>query len=197
MKGKLHKRLDRSWAILYTEQSPKSIIKEPIKQIPLHPDDAEYCMDIDDGNDIGFEIITVGGKDDLIGKEYARILPLDEYEYPLLQGTNRLCDDIIAKRIAENSTYGTDPMNHPLMKEKSEMKNLSPKEQAIELVAKYSRVLPMNQTTLLDHKNCALIAVDKIINSNPTSQLSDPFLGNRTYDNVNYWKDVKKHIEKL
>jgi hypothetical protein len=46
-------------------------------------------------------------------------------------------------------------------------------------------------------KECALIAVDEIINSNPTSQLSDPFLGNRTYENVNYWKDVKKEIEKL
>jgi hypothetical protein len=154
-------------------------------------------MDIDDGNDIGFEIVTSYSKDDLIGTEYGRIIPLDEYEYPLLQGTNRLCDDIIAKRISENSTYGTDHMNHPFMNERMEMKNLSPKEQAIELVAEYSRVLPMNQTTLLDHKNCALIAVDKIINSNPTSQLSDPFLGNRTYDNVNYWKDVKKHIEKL
>jgi hypothetical protein len=195
MKGKLHKLLDRSWAILYTEQSPKSIIKEPIKQIPLHPDDAEYCMDIDDGNDIEFEIVKFGSKDDLIGKEYARILPLDEYEYPLLHGTNRLCDDIIAKRIAENSTYGTDPMNHPFMK--GEINDLTAGEKAVELVAKYSRVLPMNQTTLLDHKNCALIAVDEIINSNPTSQISDPFLGNRTYENVNYWEQVKKEIEKL
>ena len=44
---------------------------------------------------------------------------------------------------------------------------------------------------------CALIAVDEIINANPTSQLSDPFLGNRTYENVNYWKEVKQEIEKL
>ena len=106
MKGKLHKRFDKTWAILYTEQPPKSIFTEPIKQIPLHPDDAEYCMDIDDGNDIGFEIVKFGSKDDLIGKEYARILPLDEYEYPILEGTNRLCDDIMARRILDNSTYG-------------------------------------------------------------------------------------------
>jgi hypothetical protein len=46
-------------------------------------------------------------------------------------------------------------------------------------------------------KQCALVAVDEIIKSNPTSELSNPFLGNRTYENVNYWKDVKKEIESL
>ena len=46
-------------------------------------------------------------------------------------------------------------------------------------------------------KKCAMIAVDEIIKSNPTSQLSDPFLGNRTFENTNYWIDVKKEIEKL
>jgi len=46
-------------------------------------------------------------------------------------------------------------------------------------------------------KQCALVAVDEIINSNPTSELSDPFLGNRTYENVNYWGEVKKEIESL
>ena len=45
-------------------------------------------------------------------------------------------------------------------------------------------------------KKCARIAVDEIINSNPTSQRSDPFLGNRTFENTNYWIDVKKEIEK-
>jgi hypothetical protein len=44
---------------------------------------------------------------------------------------------------------------------------------------------------------CALIAVDEIINSNPTSQLSDPFLGNKIYENVNYWQEVKQELEKL
>jgi hypothetical protein len=46
-------------------------------------------------------------------------------------------------------------------------------------------------------KQCALVAVDEIIKSNPTSQLSDPFIGNKTYENVNYWKEVKNEIEKL
>jgi hypothetical protein len=46
-------------------------------------------------------------------------------------------------------------------------------------------------------KQCSRIAVDEIIKSNPTSQLSDPFLGNRTFENTNYWIDVKKEIEKI
>ena len=65
---------------------------------------------------------------------------------------------------------------------------MTPKETALELVAKYSRILPMNQTTLLDHKNCALIAVDKILN-----------IVDNIYDCDRevfypYWKEVKQEI---
>jgi len=72
---------------------------------------------------------------------------------------------------------------------------MTSKEKAEELYKKmytqHSNIYPSTA------KNCALIAVDEIINSNPTSELSDPFLGNRTYENVNYWKDVKKEIQSL
>ena len=64
---------------------------------------------------------------------------------------------------------------------------MTPKEKAFELVAKHSRILPMNQTTLLDHKNCALIAVDELI---------EAFTHIRQ-DLVNYWQEVKQEIEKL
>jgi hypothetical protein len=71
-------------------------------------------------------------------------------------------------------------------------------EKAKELVNKF---VPFVDTyhygNLANSKQCALISVDEIINSNPTSELSDPFLGNRTYENVNYWKDVKKEIQSL
>jgi hypothetical protein len=40
---------------------------------------------------------------------------------------------------------------------------MTPKEKADELVTKYRRCLPMNLTTMLDAKNCALIAVDEQI----------------------------------
>ena len=67
-------------------------------------------------------------------------------------------------------------------------------QKAQELIDKFT--LPFSPN-IEEAKLCALIAVDEIINSNPTSQLSDPFLGNRTYENVNYWKDVKKEIQQL
>jgi hypothetical protein len=72
---------------------------------------------------------------------------------------------------------------------------MTPKEKAEELYKRmytqHSNIYPSTA------KNCALIAVDEIINANPTSQLSDPFLGNRTYENVNYWKDVKQEIQNI
>ena len=83
---------------------------------------------------------------------------------------------------------------------------MTPADKAKQLVQRFYFSLPNNGSfTGLNNINrrweegkmCALIAVDEIINSNPTSQLSDPFLGNRTYENVNYWKDVKKELEKL
>jgi hypothetical protein len=83
---------------------------------------------------------------------------------------------------------------------------MTPADKAKQLVQRFYFSLPNNGSfTGLNNINrrweegkmCALIAVDEIINSNPTSQLSDPFLGNRTYENVNYWIDVKQEIEKI
>ena len=63
---------------------------------------------------------------------------------------------------------------------------MTPKEKALEL-----------KETFDGYICYAEAAVNEIINSNPTSQRSDPFLGNRTYENVNYWKDVKQEIDKI
>jgi hypothetical protein len=84
---------------------------------------------------------------------------------------------------------------------------MTPKDKAFELVTKYSRILPMNQTTLLDHKNCALVAVDEILESGPR------YPNNVDWDDVGgahqyyyeaqreeadkYWTKVKKEINKL
>ena len=64
---------------------------------------------------------------------------------------------------------------------------MTPKEKAFELITRYSRILPINQTTLLDRKNCALVAVDAIINSVDDEHVSDIF--------NDYWTKVKKEIE--
>jgi hypothetical protein len=79
---------------------------------------------------------------------------------------------------------------------------MTPQERAEDLVIKYSEILP-TRNYIVDirdidtSKKCALIAVDEIINANPTGEYGDPFIGNHTYDNKDYWAAVKQEIEKL
>jgi hypothetical protein len=65
---------------------------------------------------------------------------------------------------------------------------MTPKEKAKELVDKYDETL-----TYLESKSkarqCALIAVDEIINSVDNEHVSDIF--------NDYWEEVKQEIEKL
>jgi len=69
---------------------------------------------------------------------------------------------------------------------------MTPKEKAEELVTKYRRCLPMNLTTILDVKNCAIIAVDEILDLNyPAETLED------LDDHLTYWDLVIEEIEKL
>ena len=71
---------------------------------------------------------------------------------------------------------------------------MTPKETALQLVAKYSRVLPMNQTTLLDHKNCASIAVDELIRVTPWGGDIDNEIEDGSKE---FYMKVKTEIEKL
>ena len=62
---------------------------------------------------------------------------------------------------------------------------MTPKEKAKELVEKYQFVEIANYTSMFEVKQCALIAVDEILNSiNPFGQ----FLGKE------YWQEVKQEI---
>lgn len=77
---------------------------------------------------------------------------------------------------------------------------MSPKEKAEELVDKmyYSRKYKDGedyraQEAWVHAKQCALIAVDEIINSNPHS---NPFNTN-VESTMSYWQEVKYEIEKL
>ena len=60
-------------------------------------------------------------------------------------------------------------------------------EKANELVIKYRRLLPINLVTTLEVKQCALVAVDQIMNALEEN-------GSWNYD---YWNTVKQEIEKL
>jgi len=68
------------------------------------------------------------------------------------------------------------------------------KEKAKELVLKFAMYLRANlmydEEANEDAKQCALIAVDEIINDNPNIYDSDRL-------NYKYWQEVKKEIEKL
>jgi hypothetical protein len=75
---------------------------------------------------------------------------------------------------------------------------MTPKEKALELIKKYSFVEIAHYTSIYEVKECALIAVDEIINSNPYKlSLEGKFLTEHiTYD-INFWEEVKKEIENI
>ena len=76
---------------------------------------------------------------------------------------------------------------------------MTPKEKAIELVDRYrsfekdgQRLIPLSYA-----KQCALIAVDEILNINPFSFYDKRFHLDRIKEYEKYWKEVKKEIETL
>lgn len=81
---------------------------------------------------------------------------------------------------------------------------MTPKEKAEELVDKLKTPLILSDTDAGQEiictgiaKQCALIAVDEIINSSP----SLPILGDTYIEDIGlskiYWEEVKKEIDKL
>jgi hypothetical protein len=64
-----------------------------------------------------------------------------------------------------------------------------PKEKAKELVDKYSFVEIQNYTSMFEVKQCALIAVDEILNNDGFTQF-DIYL-------TEYWQQVKQEIINL
>lgn len=64
---------------------------------------------------------------------------------------------------------------------------MTPKEKARELIEKFQFVEIANYTSMFEVKQCALIAVDEILNVG--------FMD--TNDLYDYWQEVRKEIEKL
>lgn len=72
----------------------------------------------------------------------------------------------------------------------------TPKEKAIELVYKYYHLFSVeleNTISNYEAKECALIAIDQIINSNPHS---NP-LNTQVFSTMGYWMEVKQEISNL
>ena len=73
---------------------------------------------------------------------------------------------------------------------------MTPKKKAKELFLKFRQIPPFSPYTGIDYgeaKQCALIAVQEIINSNPHS---NP-LNTEVSSTMEYWLKVKEEIEKL
>jgi hypothetical protein len=72
---------------------------------------------------------------------------------------------------------------------------MTPKEKANELFDKYNELLSFHilNGNFDVSQQCALIAVDEIINSNPHS---NPF-NTTIYSTMDYWQEVKTEILKL
>jgi hypothetical protein len=68
---------------------------------------------------------------------------------------------------------------------------MTPKEKAKEL---YFKMHSQEQIVSKEAKQCALIAVDEIINEYPNAK---PMIVYMTNPRVRYWEDVKKEIEAL
>lgn len=90
MKGTLKKTLSGVWYVVRIEEGDWETYYQ------IHDDDIPYCQDYD-GKKVEFKLVRVGSKDDLTGRQYARVIPLDDYGYPLVEGTLTLCKDIKQK----------------------------------------------------------------------------------------------------
>jgi hypothetical protein len=70
---------------------------------------------------------------------------------------------------------------------------MTPKEKAEELFEKFNNPDTKYYPYVHNAQQCALIAVNEIINSNPHS---NP-LNTEVYSTMDWWQEVKKEIEKL
>lgn len=71
---------------------------------------------------------------------------------------------------------------------------MTPKEKAKELISRFD--LPSGLMSI-ERKQCALIAVDEIINSNPCIEDSDRGGNFQWASNSYFWQQVKNEIELL
>jgi hypothetical protein len=72
---------------------------------------------------------------------------------------------------------------------------MTPKEKAKELYDKFYMAIPSDEMGLCDEaaKQCALIAVDEIIDSEPQYEWSNDYWKNPN----DFWQEVKREIENL
>ena len=108
MKGTLHKT-ETGWVVRWPKEDPR----DPEAALPLHPEyEKYYFLDEDaDGGEVEFDWCVIVDHDSGKGTQYAKLERqkeqtngerfeefMNSVQYPELEGTNALCDDIIKKR---------------------------------------------------------------------------------------------------
>lgn len=79
---------------------------------------------------------------------------------------------------------------------------MTPKEKAEDLFSTYRYALSIPNAPLGEHKddvakNCALLAVDEILNTLNQDIRDLDVRGNVLLDLIHYWREVKQEIDKL
>jgi len=74
---------------------------------------------------------------------------------------------------------------------------MTAKEKAKALLEKYNFVIIPHYTSKFEAKQCALIAVDEILKSNPIMPLSYMLESEALDAGIDYWQEVKEEIENL
>lgn len=117
--------------------------------------------------------------------------------------SNQYCNHCFNERA--DSTQKQNLNTFEFMGDKIELKTLTPKEKATELVDKYTnidkRIYDINpdyfdlfMLTQSEAKLCALVAVEEIIAAIPTQPSKNE---NERIDAIMYWINVKQEIEKI
>jgi hypothetical protein len=70
---------------------------------------------------------------------------------------------------------------------------MTPKEKAVEFYYRFTSYAPLHS----DNKQCALIAVDELINCTPSVDMYPPNFQTIHPRVREFWKQVKQEIEKL
>ena len=198
MKGTLHKT-EKGWEVWYSKLRTDNQNGYYLDHLSLHPDDAAglFIKDTDakyEGMEIKFEItkdcpfhFTARCTMDRCDCDiYAKLIDedLSDWDVALTDGL-------------EEIEWDTKP---GFVEKRMALRAQSIKEKAKELFNKYADEFNFDDTYRgyrEQSKQCALIAVDEIINTLNSDIRDLDVRGNILLDLIEYWREVKQEIENL
>jgi hypothetical protein len=189
MKGTLVKRNTGDWVVWWTD----STAKNGVRILPLLQEDAAglFIQDTDDkyeGLKVEFEIVE-------------QFMPYDNFK-PIHKYAKLIDDDLSAWDATlmdglEEVEWDTKP---GFVEKRMALRAQSIKDKAKELYNKYADEFNFDDTYRgyrEQSKQCALIAIDEIINTLNSDIRDLDVRGNILLDLIEYWREIKQEIEKL